>query len=98
VTGIRSGTLIQRGDVVDHLTTDDGAVVLLRVPGGHELVRLSDLGAAVFDLLAAPQRVDALVRPLLEEFGEPPGADALTTVISFVEELVDNHVVVAADS
>src|SRR5690606_19931145 len=44
--------IIRTGDVVDELVTDEGSVVLVETPRGHNLVRLSLLGQLIRELAA----------------------------------------------
>jgi hypothetical protein len=89
---------VRLGAIVDRLTTEEGTAVLVEVPGGHRVARLSELGGTVLDLLAeagAPVDLDTITAALVERFGPPDGMPARTAVAALLAVLVEEHVLVA---
>jgi hypothetical protein len=81
-------------EVLDELVGDDGSVVLVAVPGGHRVVRLSTLGQAVRELATGGVPFEKLVAGLVDRFGSPPGPDdAVETVRAAVDSRESEGVV-----
>jgi hypothetical protein len=97
-SSVASASTVRVGTIVDRLTTGAGTVVLVEVPGGHRVTRLSELGAAVLELLdeaSAPVSVAALAEGLVARFGPPDGVDPQSAVAQLLGVLADEYVVVA---
>ena len=76
------------GPVVDVLTTAEGCVVLVEAPSAHRVVRVSEVGEAVLDALAAgPVGVTTLADALVERLGAPPGGDVRSVVSGVLTEM-----------
>ena len=89
-------SVVRRGDVIDRLTTAAGTVVLVAAPDGHRVVRLSEMGVAVLDMVSVSPRVslDELTAGLIRRFGPPDGAPR-SAAQRVVADLAGQHVVVA---
>lgn len=97
MTGEREdATVVRLGNVVDRLTTDAGTVVLVAAPAGHRVVRLSEMGVAVLDMVSVSHSVtlDELTAGLVSRFGPPDGAPR-SAAERVVADLAGEHVVVA---
>ncbi|KGN41379.1 hypothetical protein [Knoellia aerolata] len=79
----------RQDQVVDWLSRDGETIVLAR----RSIVRLSDVGAAVFALTERPVDIEDLARGLEAEFGPPGSGSALAATTDAVTELVRHGVV-----
>ncbi|WP_076261482.1 hypothetical protein [Intrasporangium flavum] len=78
MSGYGPATVVRLGPVVDVLTTDEGTVALVEREVGHQVVRVSDLGSVVLELLeAGPATVAEVAAELVELYGAPPDSDPL---------------------
>ena len=73
--------------VVDELTAEDGAVVLLAGAAGHLLVRLSVLGQVIRELAADGITTSRLAEEVELRIGPPPQGDVAELVAAAVAEL-----------
>jgi hypothetical protein len=79
--------IVQTGDAVDELVTDEGAVVLVKTPRGHNLVRLSVLGQLIRVLAAEGIPLDDLVDELESRLGPAEHGESRQLVAEAVAAL-----------
>jgi hypothetical protein len=79
--------IIRTADVVDELETDEGAVVLVETPQGHNLVRLSVLGQLIRELAAEGISMDSLVDELELRLGPAEQGESRQLVVEAVAAL-----------
>ena len=76
MSGYGAATVVRLGPVVDVLTTEEGTVALVEREVGHQVVRVSDLGSVVLELLEdGPATVAQVAAELVEIYGSPPDSD-----------------------
>lgn len=85
---------VQRAEVTDALTRDGVTAVLV----DGELVRLSELSAAVYALTEDPVEIDHLARALEARFGVPEGRTSLDATADAVAQLVSHQVLRVLDA
>jgi hypothetical protein len=79
--------------VLDAVTSEEGAVVLVRRGPRADLVRLSPLGAAIRELAEPGISLQDLTAELERRFGAPPEADLAEATLEYASSLVDNGLV-----
>lgn len=78
-------TNYRRIEPLDAIVVDGEALLLLEP---DQVVRLSPIATAVFELTATEVSGDQLLASLQEQFGSPPDGDAAETLRTIVEDLV----------
>jgi hypothetical protein len=79
--------------VLDVITSEEGAAVLVRRASRADLVRLSPLGAFIREQAEPGISLQQLTVELERRFGAPPEADLEVATIESVSSLVDNGLV-----
>jgi len=79
--------LIRTCDVVDELSSDDGAVVLVGSSGNHRVVRLSVLGQLIRELASEGISIDSLVLELEAMLGPAGDGESARLVVDAVAAL-----------
>jgi hypothetical protein len=87
-SGLRSDAAVGVGPIVDLLSTEEGTVVLVGGDTGHHVVRVSELGRVVLELLAAgPLTVRDVAAHLVDLFGAPPGQDPVEATRQALDDM-----------
>jgi hypothetical protein len=92
-TAIDPTTVVSPGRIVDVLSTDQGAVVLVLARGEHRVVRLSVSGSEVLDAVGTGTSISALEVELRRRLGDPPDGDLGRAVRRSVLSLVEMSIV-----
>ncbi len=88
MSGFGAQSRVRLGPVVDVLTTDEGTVALVARAVGHQVVRVSDLGAVVLELLAGGEATVAQVAAeLVDVYGAPPDSDPVEATARALEDM-----------
>jgi hypothetical protein len=88
VSGYGAATVVRLGPVVDVLTTEEGTVALVEREVGHQVVRVSELGSVVLELLEeGPTTVAQVAAELVDVYGAPPDSDPVDATAQALEDM-----------
>jgi hypothetical protein len=88
VSGYGAATAVRLGPVVDVLTTEEGTVALVEREVGHQVVRVSELGSVVLELLEdGPATVAQVAAELVDIYGAPPDSDPVEATARALEDM-----------